>query len=160
MSPRQRPDAPTSERPDGPVARRRFGPISFVLVDTEGLESVILFVSNLAAAKAFYADGLGLPVLFEDDIIVVVGGSSGRLVLHRNDQGHDERGTFPAGTGVGGAAIRFTVEDPDDCERRAVERGRSVVWHTQEATWGRFVVVADPDGRSVVLARMAPMAAV
>ena len=59
------------------------------------LESFILFVSDLAQARAFYADALGLPVLFEDEIIVVVGDQSGRVVLHRNDRGHDERGIFP-----------------------------------------------------------------
>jgi len=129
-----------------------------VVVNTEGLESVILFVSDLAEARAFYVDALGLSVLFEDEIIVVVGSSSGRVVLHRSDRGHDERGIFPAGSGVGGAAIRFTVEDPDACERDAVERGLTVVWPTQEATWGRFVVLADPEGRSVVLAKMTPVA--
>ncbi|HLN17350.1 MAG TPA: VOC family protein [Acidimicrobiales bacterium] len=129
-------------------------------MNTEDLESLILFVSDLAGARAFYVDALGLPVLFEDDIIVVVGSSSGRVVLHRNDRGHDERGIFPAGAGVGGAAIRFTVEDPDACERDAVERGLTVVWPTQEASWGRFVVLADPDGRSVVLARMRPITSV
>jgi catechol 2,3-dioxygenase-like lactoylglutathione lyase family enzyme len=130
-----------------------------VVVNTESLESLILFVSDLAEARAFYVDALGLPVLFEDEIIVVVGSSSGRVVLHRNDIGHDERGTFPAGAGVGGAAIRFTVEDPDACERDAVERGLTVVWPTQETTWGRFVVLADPEGRSVVLAKMRQVAA-
>ena len=131
-----------------------------MIVDTEGLESLILFVSDLAETRAFYVDALGLPVLFEDEIIVVVGSSSGRVVLHRNDRGHDERGIFPAGTGVGGAAVRFTVEDPDACERDAVERGLLVVWPTQDALWGRFVVLADPDGRSVVLAKMRPVSAV
>jgi lactoylglutathione lyase len=121
------------------------------------LESLILFVSDLAAAKAFYADALGLPVLFEDEIIAVVGGESGRVVLHRNDRGHDERGIFPAGSGVGGAAVRFTVDDPDACERDARAKGLSVVWPVQEATWGRFLVLADPDGRSVVLAKMRPV---
>lgn len=123
-----------------------------------GLESVILFVSNLGAARAFYVEALGLPVLFEDEIVIVIGGPSGRVVLHRNDRGHDERGIFPPGVGVGGAAIRFTVDDPDACERDAVARGLTVVWPTQEAAWGRFLVLADPDGRSVVLARMRPMA--
>jgi len=33
-------------------------------------------------------------VVFEDEIIVVVGGPTGRVVLHRNDRGHDERGIF------------------------------------------------------------------
>jgi len=59
------------------------------------LESFILFVSDLAQERAFYADALGLPVLFEDEIIVVVGDQSGRVVLDRNDRGHDERGIFP-----------------------------------------------------------------
>lgn len=121
---------------------------------TDGLESLILYVSDLPTARAFYVDALGLRVLFEDEIIVVVGGATGRVVLHRNDRGHDERGIFPAGTGVGGSAVRFTVDDPDACEREAIDRGLTVVWPTQDATWGRFLVLADPDGRSVVLAKM------
>lgn len=123
-------------------------------MQTEGLESLILFVSDLTEARAFYVDGLGLPVLFEDDIIVVLGGSASQVVLHRNDRGHDERGIFPAGTGVGGSAVRFIVDDPDACEREALSRGLAVVWPTQDASWGRFVVLADPDGRSIVLAKM------
>ena len=125
---------------------------------TESFESLILFVSNLTEARRFYVDALGLPVLFEDEIVVVVGGPSGRVVLHRNDRGHDERGIFPAGSGVGGAAVRFAVNDPDACERDAVARRLAVVWPTQDAAWGRFVVLADPDGRSVVLAKMRPIA--
>jgi len=123
------------------------------------LESVILFVADLAESRSFYVEALELPVLFEDDIIVVVGDQTGRVVLHRNDRGHDERGIFPAGNGVGGAAVRFSVDDPDTRENEARRRGVPVVWPTQEATWGRFVVLADPDGRSVVLARMRAAAA-
>jgi catechol 2,3-dioxygenase-like lactoylglutathione lyase family enzyme len=92
-------------------------------VHTESFESLILFVSSLAEARRFYVDGLGPPVLFKDEIAVVVGGPSGRVVLHRNDRGHDERGIFPAGSGVGGAAVRFNVADPDACERDAVAQG-------------------------------------
>ena len=121
---------------------------------TGPLESVILFVSDLSAARAVYVDTLGLPLLVEDEIVVVVGDQAGRVVLHRNDGGHDERGIFPAGTGVGGAAVRFTVDDPDACEREAFKKDVRVLWPTQEASWGRFVVVADPDGRSIVLAKM------
>jgi catechol 2,3-dioxygenase-like lactoylglutathione lyase family enzyme len=123
-------------------------------VETLGFESLILYVSDLRKSRAFYADRLGLPVVFEDDIIVVVGGAAGRVVLHRNDRGHDERGIFPAGSGVGGAAVRFAVEDPDECERQAAQAGLRVLWPAQDAAWGRFVALADPDGRPVVLARM------
>jgi catechol 2,3-dioxygenase-like lactoylglutathione lyase family enzyme len=125
-------------------------------LQAEHLESLILFVSDLAQSRAFYVDALELPVLFEDAIIVVVGHGSTRIVLHRNDRGHDERGVFPSGSGVGGAAVRFTVDDPDACERNAAQRGVAVLGPTQEASWGRFVVLADPDGRAVVLAKMQP----
>lgn len=91
------------------------------------LESLILFVSDLVAAKGFYVDAFGLPVLFEDQIVVVVRGESGRVVLHRNERGYDERGIFPAGSGVGGAAVRFAVEDPDACGRDARAKGLLVV---------------------------------
>jgi len=117
-------------------------------------DSLILFVGDLSKAKAFYADALGLPVRFEDDIIVVVGGPTGQIVLHRNDRGHDEQGIFPAGTEAGAASIRFKVEDPDAWEEEARRTGVAVLWPTQEATWGRFLVVADPDGRPVALAKL------
>jgi predicted enzyme related to lactoylglutathione lyase len=120
-------------------------------------DSLILFVGDLSAAKAFYVGTLGLPIRSEDDIVVVVGGPSGRIVLHRNDRGHDERGIFPAGTTAGAASVRFNVEDPDEWEEEARRAGVPVLWPTQEATWGRFVVVADPDGRPVALAKMNTM---
>ena len=119
-----------------------------------GYDSLILYVANLGEAKAFYVGTLGLPVLFEDDVIIVVGGPSGRVVLHRNDRGHDERGIFPAGQTAGAASVRFNVDDPDAWEAEAGRVGVPVVWPAQDATWGRFVVVADPDGRPVALARM------
>jgi catechol 2,3-dioxygenase-like lactoylglutathione lyase family enzyme len=120
----------------------------------EGFESLILYVCDLAEARAFYVGDLGLPLLFEDDIIAMVGDSSGRIVLHRNDRGHDERGVFPAGAQAGAAALRFAVSDPDACEAEAAAGGLTVLWPTQDAAWGRFVVLADPDGRPVVLAKM------
>jgi catechol 2,3-dioxygenase-like lactoylglutathione lyase family enzyme len=123
-------------------------------VKVDDYDSLILFVSDLGEAKAFYVGTLGLPVRFEDGIIVVVGGPSGQIVLHRNDRGHDERGIFPAGTTAGAASVRFEVEDPDAWEEEARRAGVPILWPTQEATWGRFVVVADPDGRPVALARM------
>jgi len=101
------------------------------------LESLILFVADLGEARSFYVDALGLPVLFEDDIAVVAGDRAGRVVLHRNDRGHDERGTFPPGSGVGGAAVRIVVDDPDACERDALARGLTVLWPAQDAAWGR-----------------------
>ncbi len=69
---------------------------------------------------------------------MVVGGSTGRVVLHRNNRGHDDRGTFPSGDGVGGAAVRVTVEDPDECERQAAESGIPVLWPVPGGGVGTF----------------------
>jgi len=123
-------------------------------VNVDAFDSLILFVGSLEEARAFYVTTLGLPVLFQDEIIIVVGGPSGRVVLHRNDRGHDERGIFPAGLTAGAASLRFNVEDPDAWEEEAARQGVPVLWPAQDATWGRFVVVADPDGRPVALAKM------
>jgi lactoylglutathione lyase len=118
------------------------------------LESIILFVSDLDAAKRFYVDLLGLTIVFEDGIVVVLKTGSGRVVLHRNDRGHDDRGIFPVGVGATGVAVRFSVDDPGAWEAQLNQRGLPILWKTQEASWGRFVVIEDPDGRPVVLAKM------
>ena len=118
------------------------------------LESVILFVSDLNASKQFYVDLLGLSIVFEDNIVIVLKTGSGRVILHRNDRGHDDRGIFPVGVGATGVAVRFSVADPDKWEVEADRNGSPVLWKTQEASWRRFVVIGDPDGRAVVLARM------
>jgi catechol 2,3-dioxygenase-like lactoylglutathione lyase family enzyme len=120
----------------------------------EGFESVIFYVSNLKEARGFYVGFLGLPILFEDEIVVVLGGAAGRVVLHRNDKGHDERGIFPAGSTASGTALRLNVADPEVWEAEARSQGITVLWPAQEALWGRFTVLQDPDGRPVALARM------
>lgn len=118
------------------------------------LESILLFVSDLDAAKRFYVDLLGLAIIFEDGIVVVLKTGSGRVVLHRNDKSHDDRGIFPVGVGATGAAVRFSVDDPDAWEAEVNQREYPILWKAQDAFWGRFVVISDPDGRPVVLARM------
>jgi catechol 2,3-dioxygenase-like lactoylglutathione lyase family enzyme len=122
----------------------------------EGFESVIFYVSNLTEARGFYVGFLGLPILFEDEIVVVLGGIAGQVVLHRNDKGHDERGVFPAGSTASGTSLRLNVAAPDAWEAEARSQRIPVLWPVQEAAWGRFVVLRDPDGRPVVLARMHP----
>jgi catechol 2,3-dioxygenase-like lactoylglutathione lyase family enzyme len=123
-------------------------------ITIEGLDSVVLFVQDLAASRAFYADVLGLQVLLDDGIVVVLSLGRDRLVLHRNDQGHDERGVWPAGDSAGAVALRLEVNDPDLWQDLLEERGAPLLWTAQDAAWGRFVLTADPDGRPIALARM------
>ena len=120
----------------------------------DGLDSVVLFVADLDASRTFYAEALGLPLVLDDGIVVVLSLNRGLLVLHRNDQGHDERGVWPAGIDAGAAALRLAVPDPDLWQRRLEDRNAPIVWPAQDAVWGRFVLTADPDGRPIALARM------
>jgi hypothetical protein len=50
--------------------------------------------------------------------------------------------------------VRFAVEDPDKCQWQAAQAGLPVLWPAQDTAWGRSVELADPDGRSAVLAWM------
>jgi len=121
----------------------------------EGLDSVLLFVTDLALSRAFYVDVLGLgPVLLEDEIVVVLPLGASRLVLHRFDRGHDWRGVWPVGWPAGASALRFAVDDPDLWQQRLEECSMPIVWPVQDASWGRFVLTADPDGRPIALAQM------
>lgn len=120
----------------------------------EEFDSLILYVSSLPKAKHFYHKLLGLSLVFEDEIVAVVRTRNLQIVLHRNDRGHDERGVFPTGPNVGGAALRFNITDPDTWEVDLRQKGMQILWPSQEASWGRFLVVSDPDGRPVVLAKM------
>jgi succinyl-diaminopimelate desuccinylase len=57
---------------------------------------------------------------------------------------------FLWGEGACGAAVRFSVEDPDAWEKEAANHHIPILWTAQDASWGRFVVVGDPDGRPVI----------
>ena len=113
----------------------------------------MLYVESQEAARDFYGTFLGLAVAFEDEIVTVLNGGGTRVVLHRRDLGHNDA-MWPIGTEADGAGLRFAVDDPDAWEDRAASMGISVTWSCRDAPWGRFVLVADPDGRPVALARM------
>jgi catechol 2,3-dioxygenase-like lactoylglutathione lyase family enzyme len=93
----------------------------------QGFESLVLYVGDLARAKSFYVDALGLSLIHEDEVIAVVGDHPCPIVLHRNDRGHDDRGIWPAGFPLGAAALRFAVPDPDEGQAEAETRASRAV---------------------------------
>ncbi len=123
-------------------------------VKVSGVESLVLYVADVPAARSFYGDFLGLPRAFEDDIVTVFDAGTTRVVLHRRDLGHNDA-MWPVGDEVGAAGLRFAVDDPDAWEQKALDRDIPITWSCRDAPWGRFVLLSDPDGRPVALARMA-----
>ena len=53
------------------------------------MDSLVLHVEDLDAAREFYAEFLQLPVLLDDGIVVVVSAAPTRMVLHRADRGRE-----------------------------------------------------------------------
>jgi len=76
------------------------------------LNSVILFVNDLAATVGFYRDLLGLKEIFKDEISSVLGLGSSTLVLHRSDLGH--QGREPA-------SVLLRVASAEPCGRTVIQ---------------------------------------
>ena len=69
---------------------------SLASMKVDDCDSLSLYVGNLSRARAFHADVLGLPIRFEGEIIVVVGGPSGEIIL-RDLASRDSRCGHPEG---------------------------------------------------------------
>ncbi len=67
---------------------------SIVGMNVDDYDSLILYVGDLSQARAFYADTLGLPVRFEDEIIVVVGGPRDRSCCIGTTEAMMREGSF------------------------------------------------------------------
>ncbi|MFB6131726.1 MAG: VOC family protein [Salinigranum sp.] len=116
------------------------------------VEHVALAVSDLAAAKRFYCDGIGLDVLrtFTSDNGIenmYVGTSTGGSLQLREDPESDE---VPTPAGIQHVAV--AVDDVEAAFERvtAVEEGRVIkepgVGHSAQVAF-----LADPDGYEVEL---------
>jgi catechol 2,3-dioxygenase-like lactoylglutathione lyase family enzyme len=128
------------------------------------LNSIVLWVNSLENTVRFYRDVLGLKELFRDEIAcaLLMGGTL--LVLHRSDAVHDLPGSslrgrpWPGGSPddfVGRHSLRFDVEDPDTWAEKLSRVGIPIDDGPVDSFWGRFIVVRDPEGRSICLAKFA-----
>jgi lactoylglutathione lyase len=116
---------------------------------------VILFVSDLAAAIAFYRDVLSLPFKFEDAGYAEFDTHGTRFALYEK-----RRAEWLTGRGVSpgpAAEVVFVVDDVDAHARRLAALGAPIVSGPADRPWGhRTVHVQDPDGFLVELAQEIP----
>lgn len=124
-------------------------------VNVEGLESVLLNISDLAASKRFYGELLGLPLLHEMEeghvSVLAVGGDTA-LVLHHHPE---NAGVHPPGPEDPGATIlSLMVSDLDGAVEELRASGVEVAAEPADQPWGmRTAAVLDPDGYWIALAR-------
>jgi len=112
--------------------------------------SVNLLVRDIDRSLPFYTDVLGFTDLHHDPDFAALERAGVRLVLHA-DHTYAAQPWAPRLADRGkrglGAEIRILGIDPDAAERRARERGYTVLFETKEWPHGwRDCLLEDPDG--------------
>lgn len=119
-----------------------------VLADRR-VEVITLFVADLSTSKAFYVDRLELPIVYEDDVSVVVGFAN----ILVNLLNRSEAGTLVAPLDVGAAKegpssmLTIAVDDVWATHSRMTEAGVGFLNGPVDQPWGRRTAAfADSDG--------------
>jgi len=119
-------------------------------VPVSGVSELVLEVSDLDAAEAFYSGVLGFPVVErwpDRDAVWVMAGSGTRIGLWRPQVG--------LAGGRGGAHVHYAMKIEESDFDAAVallrERGQDVETMKFGDTHGRAAYVTDPDGNVVEL---------
>lgn len=105
------------------------------------LEGVVLYAADVDAAKAWYRDVLGLPLILEEEHVVHFDTGTVRLAIHKqNGSG------IPPGDGF----IVFGVEDVD-AESAELRRRGAEIDGPKDRPYGRVAYVTDPEGHLIGL---------
>jgi lactoylglutathione lyase len=116
---------------------------------TKGVGAITLFVEDLAATKAFYAEVFGLPLIHEDDDSVVFdfGNALVNLLLTPAAKELVDPAT-PGGPGDGPRLqLTLGVADVDAVAAELTVRGVELLNGPMDRPWGiRTASFRDPDG--------------
>jgi catechol 2,3-dioxygenase-like lactoylglutathione lyase family enzyme len=118
-----------------------------------------LYVDDQAAARAFYAEVMGLSPLFEDARLCAfdVGGRSVLLLFRRGgslETAHMPGGTIPPHDGAGPVHLAFSVDVTElpAWEAKLARAGVAIEGRTAWPRGGTSVYFRDPDGHLLELA--------
>ena len=115
----------------------------------KGIHAITLFVEDLAAAKKFYSQAFGLPVVFEteDSAVFRFGGTLVNLLLISQAPGLV--GPAQVASKDSGVRFQFTieVEDVDAMCEELLKRGVELLNGPMDRPWGiRTASFRDPGG--------------
>ena len=122
----------------------------------KGIATVTLFVEDLEAAKRFYQEVFGLPVVFEDDASAVFSFGNTIINLLKTEAAHDLIAPAAVASREAGARIQFTIEvdDVDAMCAELAERGVELLNGPMDRPWGiRTASFRDPGGHIWEIAR-------
>jgi catechol 2,3-dioxygenase-like lactoylglutathione lyase family enzyme len=120
-----------------------------VSAPVKGLGAITLFVEDLGRTKAFYAEVLGLPVVFEDDSSAAF--DVGNAIVNLLTVTEAPELIHPAAVGGSDAGARFQlttwVDDADAVCAELVGRGATLLNGPVDRPWGqRTAAFVDPAG--------------
>jgi len=110
------------------------------------MKNVVVFVRDLAVAKKFYVDRLGLPLVQETQMMLEFFPGDGAkfgvaLAMH-------EAAMPLVGRHTG---VTLTVEDIVTLCRKLSTAGVKFTEPLEASPWGKMAVVEDPDGNQIAL---------
>ncbi len=122
--------------------------------------SLNLIVRDVATSVPFYRDVVGMTVQYSDLDMAALQLGTTQIVLHA-DHTYDKQPWAPRLGGKEkrglGAEIRILGIDPDAAERRAKERGATVLVSARDWPHGwRDVILEDPDGYTFAVGTVLP----
>ena len=132
------------------------GPAEAAAHSLRKVSAISLFVEDLQAAKVFYREVFGVPVVAEDESAVCV--RFGRLFVNLLHASAAEDQVEPAPVADRASGSRFQVsvwvEDVDAACALLEERGATVLTGPIDRAWGmRTATFTDPDGNSWEIAQ-------
>ncbi len=114
-----------------------------------GISAITLFVEDLDAAKRFYREAFGLPVVFEDDASAVFNFGNTLINLLRTTAAGELIAPAVVAPREAGSRIQFTiaVEDVDALCAELTSRGVQLLNGPMDRPWGvRTAAFSDPAG--------------
>lgn len=110
------------------------------------LKNVVVFVTDLAKAKAFYVELLGLPLGGESQMMMEFFPATNTTLGVSLALTDEARALVGRHTG-----ISFRVENIEEVCRKLSESGARFVEPLEKSPWGKMAVVADADGNQLAL---------
>lgn len=110
------------------------------------LKNIVIFVTDLAKAKAFYVDLLGLPVAGQSEMMMEFfpgAPSSMGIALAIQDESRKLVGRH--------TGITLKVEQIEKLCETLSAGGARFIEPLESSPWGKMAVIADPDGNQLAL---------
>ena len=118
---------------------------------TPWVASVPIVVSDREASKKWYTEKLGLVLIDNQDHWVTVGGKDEGTVLHLCQASENMPKPIPMEPGPSGIVIAIPGDFLAECQKLK-ERGVEFSHPPENAPWGWYATIRNPDGNEHYLA--------